>query len=168
MAPNDKTCIVVEVPCQPQDLIYNSSDDEFLDKIKYNLLKYTHIVESDIINSIKYLRKSINLSIPDNAIKLHLIFEAEKLCYPNQESANALLKILEEPKKNNLFILITSDINKIIDTILSRCTRIFFPDIEPKLIKDKLIEKNQLFGLESNIDFLHVSNIDIYKKLNIK
>ena len=51
MAPNDKTCIVVEVPCQPQDLIYNSSDDEFLDKIKYNLLKYTHIVESDIINS---------------------------------------------------------------------------------------------------------------------
>ena len=51
MAPNDKTCIVVEVPCQPQDLIYNSSEDEFLDKIKYNLLKYTHIVESDIINS---------------------------------------------------------------------------------------------------------------------
>ena len=35
-------------------------------------------------------------------------------------------------------------------------------------IWDKLIEKNQLFGLESNIDFLHVSNIDIYKKLNIK
>ena len=36
------------------------------------------------------------------------------------------------------------------------------------LIWNKLIEKKQLFGLESNIDFLHVSTIDIYKKLNIK
>lgn len=51
MAPSDKTCIVVEVPCQPEDLIYNNSEDEFLDKIKYALLKYTHINESNIINT---------------------------------------------------------------------------------------------------------------------
>ena len=36
------------------------------------------------------------------------------------------------------------------------------------LIWNKLIKKKQLFGLESNIDFLHVSTLDIYKKLNIK
>jgi MurNAc alpha-1-phosphate uridylyltransferase len=35
-------------------------------------------------------------------------------------------------------------------------------------IWDKLIKSNQLFALESNIDFLHVSTLDIYKKLNIK
>tara|TARA_B110000438_G_scaffold294485_1_gene335972 strand:+ start:528 stop:1808 length:1281 start_codon:yes stop_codon:yes gene_type:complete len=51
MAPSDKTCIVVEVPCQPEDLIYNNSEDEFLDKIKYALSKYTHINESNIINT---------------------------------------------------------------------------------------------------------------------
>lgn len=51
MAPTDKTCIVVEVPCQPEDLIYNNSEDEFLDKIKYALSKYTHINESNIINT---------------------------------------------------------------------------------------------------------------------
>ena len=28
-----------------------------------------------------------------------------------------------------------------------------------------LIENNELYGVESNIDFLHVSNLDIYKKL---
>ena len=33
---------------------------------------------------------------------------------------------------------------------------------------DKLIQKNELFALESKIDFLHVSTLDIYKKLNIK
>ena len=35
-------------------------------------------------------------------------------------------------------------------------------------IWDKLIENNELFGMESNIDFLHVSTLDIYKNLNIK
>jgi N-acetyl-alpha-D-muramate 1-phosphate uridylyltransferase len=35
-------------------------------------------------------------------------------------------------------------------------------------IWDKLIERNQLFALESNINFLNVSTLDIYQKLNIK
>ena len=32
-------------------------------------------------------------------------------------------------------------------------------------IWDKLIQKNELYGIESNISFLHVSTLDIYKKL---
>ena len=35
-------------------------------------------------------------------------------------------------------------------------------------IWNQLIDKNELFGFESNINFLHVSTLDIYKKLNIK
>ena len=35
-------------------------------------------------------------------------------------------------------------------------------------IWNKLIENHQLYALESNIDFLHISTLDIYKKLNIK
>ena len=35
-------------------------------------------------------------------------------------------------------------------------------------IWDKLIKNKKLFALESNINFLHVSTLDIYKKLNIK
>ena len=35
-------------------------------------------------------------------------------------------------------------------------------------IWDKLIKNNELFGMESNINFLHVSTLDIYKNLNIK
>ena len=95
-----------------------------------------------ILNSIKDIKNNINLSISEDTVKVHLILEAEKLCYPNQEAANALLKILEEPKNNNLFILITSDINKIIDTILSRCTPLFFQDIERDEIKQSILSKN--------------------------
>ena len=32
----------------------------------------------------------------------------------------------------------------------------------------ELIKKKELFGMESNINFLHVSNLDVYKNLNIK
>ena len=33
---------------------------------------------------------------------------------------------------------------------------------------NQLIKSNQLFGLESKVDFLHISTLNIYKKLNIK
>ena len=33
---------------------------------------------------------------------------------------------------------------------------------------NQLIQNEQLFALESNINFLHVSTLDVYKKLNIK
>ena len=75
MAPSDKTCIVVEVPCQPEDLIYNNSEDEFLDKIKYALSKYTHINESNIINTssqkVPFAYPILNYNIDD---KLNKIF----------------------------------------------------------------------------------------------
>ena len=35
-------------------------------------------------------------------------------------------------------------------------------------IWDKLIQDNELYALESNMNFLHVSTLDVYKKLNIK
>ena len=104
-----------------------------------------------LINSIKHIKKNINLSISNNNVMVHLIFEAEKLCFPNQEAANSLLKILEEPKENNLFILITSDINKIIDTILSRCTQIYFPEIKQSQIKSKLQEEKNINNTNAEI-----------------
>ena len=95
-----------------------------------------------LINSINDIKKSISLSIPKNKYKLHLILEADKLCYPRQESGNALLKILEEPPENNFFILITSDISKILDTIISRSSIINFNNIEFKKHYDFLIQNN--------------------------
>ncbi len=97
-----------------------------------------------LINSIKEIKKSIQLSIQHNKYKLHLILDAEKLCYPKAEPANALLKILEEPSENNFFILVVSDISKILDTIKSRCTTIFFNPIQ--------VEDNYKYLLNNNID----------------
>ena len=94
-----------------------------------------------LINSIREIKKTINLSLSKNTFKVYLILQAEKLCQPNTESANALLKILEEPPDNTLFILITTDISMLIDTLISRCSLIFFPKIHSKEISNYLINK---------------------------
>ena len=117
-----------------------------------------------ILNSIKEIKKTISLSIPQKKIRVFLILNAEKLCFPNQESANALLKILEEPKENNLFILVTSEINKIIPTIKSRCTKIYFNNLKSKQIENCLINLNI-----SNAKIISkIADGNIYYALKIK
>ena len=118
-----------------------------------------------IINSIRGIKKELTLTIEENSTRIFIIMQAEKLCYPNNESANALLKILEEPPPNNLFILITSDISKMIDTIISRCVTIYFPAINKKKIQNFLSK----MGISEN-DSEIISNIsdgNIKKSLDL-
>lgn len=49
---------------------------------------------------------------------------------------NSLLKALEEPKKNTVFVLITPNTSKLLDTIHSRCFYISLEDINMKSVKD--------------------------------
>jgi DNA polymerase-3 subunit gamma/tau len=58
--------------------------------------------------------------------KIYLIDEAHML---SKASFNALLKILEEPPASVLFMLATTDVHKIIDTVRSRCFQLFFTAI---------------------------------------
>lgn len=82
-----------------------------------------------LINSIRELRHEIYMSTPDKGSRIIFIFSAEMLCVPNHASANALLKILEEPPDNTYFILVTSKPNLLLDTIVSRCQKMFFPSL---------------------------------------
>ena len=104
----------------PFDLLSKSEIENYKDQIllksknpyyKIRLEKSNSI----LINSIRSIKKELILSPIENGKNIVLIFEAEKLCYPNNISANALLKTLEEPPENTLFILITANISQIID-----------------------------------------------------
>jgi DNA polymerase-3 subunit gamma/tau len=67
--------------------------------------------------------------------KIYLIDEAHML---SKASFNALLKILEEPPQSVLFILATTDDQKIIDTVKSRCFQLFFKPIATASLMDHL------------------------------
>ncbi len=62
----------------------------------------------------KFTTKSLDSQIN----RVYIIYEADKL---NKESANTLLKFLEEPEENIIAILVTENRYKVIDTIRSRC-----------------------------------------------
>lgn len=83
-----------------------------------------HIIKSEEgksqinVEQIRELFETINL-MPYNDTKHYIIIDnAEQL---NDVSFNLLLKRLEEPKPTEMFILITSDLDKIATTIKSRC-----------------------------------------------
>ena len=59
--------------------------------------------------------------------KLYLIDEANML---SKAAFNAFLKLLEEPPPSVIFMLATTDPQKIIETVRSRCFQIFFPAID--------------------------------------
>jgi len=95
-----------------------------------------------LINSIREVKKELYMSRIDEGWTVVLIFEAEKLCIPKATSANALLKVLEEPPEKTIFILVTSEISAMMDTIRSRCQQIYFPPLSSTSIEKKLIENN--------------------------
>ncbi|MBP6859176.1 MAG: hypothetical protein KBC69_00950 [Candidatus Magasanikbacteria bacterium] len=66
-----------------------------------------------------------------------IIDEAELL---NEESGNALLKILEEPTDRRVFFLLTSDESKLLQTIRSRCQVVYFGLASDTEIEHGLVE----------------------------
>ena len=78
------------------------------------------------INSIRELRRSIYLKSLSNGRKVVIIFDAHLLSEGMGESANALLKILEEPPPNTSLILVTDKKSALLPTVISRCQPIIF------------------------------------------
>jgi DNA polymerase-3 subunit delta' len=56
---------------------------------------------------------------------------------------NKLLKLIEEPPPNTLFILVTANEAQVLPTIVSRCQLVRIPPLEGKEIEDALIERNK-------------------------
>ena len=115
--------------------------------LEFNIPKANTI----LINSIRDIRKKIYMKSFEEGFKCILIFEAEKLMGNQQESANALLKILEETPSNSTFILCTKFPNKLSNTIKSRCQSIYFAPLNENEILDYVSENNNISNENSKI-----------------
>lgn len=85
--------------------------------------------------------KSLSLKSYEGGYKVMLIWMAEKM---NTACANKLLKLIEEPPNNTVFILIAEDEEQIISTVRSRCQVLHFPPLTEENIKSGLIDKYAL------------------------
>lgn len=96
------------------------------------------IVKEDILS----LQDSFKTKSLLNRNKVYIIESAEKM---NSYASNALLKFLEEPEQNIYGILISSNLNKVLSTIKSRCQIL-------------MVDNESLFNL-NEFDSNYVSNV---------
>ncbi len=75
------------------------------------------------IDQIRDLLHTVHLKPTFSGHKVAVVTAADRL---NQGAANAFLKTLEEPPEKTVFILLTTDASRILETILSRCLRLNF------------------------------------------
>jgi DNA polymerase-3 subunit delta' len=83
------------------------------------------------IKAFRELKEKLGLGPAEEPFRVVVIADADRM---NQESANSILKVLEEPPKNWIFILTASDSSRLLPTILSRCMEIKFSPLEPDRI----------------------------------
>ena len=109
----------------------------------FNSGNHTDIVtitaEKEVIkvDQIRNLSKNVVLSSTRNQHRIIIIEDAEKM---NKASANALLKTLEEPPKNVVIILTTSEIGYLLPTIKSRCFKINLKTVQEQQLTKYLVD----------------------------
>ena len=105
---------------------------------KLNLLK------DDVVTSLK----EISLKAVGGSRRIYLIPEADRM---SPIIANLLLKTLEEPGVDIIFILLTTDLTAILPTIISRCQLVRFYRLSRELIKSQLLEQSQIAESEADL-----------------
>ncbi len=87
------------------------------------------------IDEIRDLREKVNYAPNQARYKVYIIDEVHML---TKEASNALLKTLEEPPPHIIFVLATTEVHKVLPTVLSRCQRFDFRRISQADVVTKL------------------------------
>lgn len=105
------------------------------------------------VDDVRDLREKVSLAAMHGGKKIYILDEAHMM---SRAAFNALLKTLEEPPSHVIFILATTEPEKIIPTILSRCQHYRFRRLTPEEIAGKLGGLVQREGARAEPDALHL------------
>ena len=146
-----------------------------LDKIRKDLgdcIINTYIEDSLEVDTVREIISNSDM-VSQGGLNAYLIYFNEATFY----SQNALLKALEEPKDNTVFILVTRNTSKLLDTIHSRCFYISLKKEEAVsvdefislLMKDRIkyvekMAKDYKDGKVSRLDIINLMSGCIEKK----
>jgi DNA polymerase-3 subunit gamma/tau len=99
------------------------------------------------VEQVRDLRDECQYAPSQCRFKIYVIDEVHML---SQQAFNALLKTLEEPPPHVKFVFATTESNKVLPTIVSRCQRFEFRSIPAPLIVGKLLEICETEGIEAD------------------
>ena len=131
------------VPCNKCDCCLQFNNKQSVDIIEIDAASNNGVEE------IREIKNRANLVPTNGKYKIYIIDEVHML---TTAAFNAMLKILEEPPKNVIFILATTEPHKIPLTILSRCQRFDFKRLSNNEIVNRLkyITKEEKINIEDN------------------
>lgn len=100
------------------------------------------------IDDIRLLRDGVSAVPFESQYKIYIVDEVHML---TKEAFNALLKTLEEPPSHTIFILATTELEKVPDTIVSRCQTFNFRKPSQRILKDasERISKKEGFAIDA-------------------
>jgi DNA polymerase-3 subunit gamma/tau len=105
------------------------------------------------IEDIRQLNETVSYAPASGEYKIYIIDEVHML---TKEAFNALLKTLEEPPKTVKFFFATTEPNKVLPTIISRCQRFDLSPIPTPLIAAKLSEIARDMGVDVEPEAIHL------------
>ncbi|MGL1920207.1 MAG: DNA polymerase III subunit delta' [Hyphomicrobiales bacterium] len=128
------------------------------------------------IENVRKAEQFLNKTVEKDGWRVIIIDSADDL---NQNSANALLKSIEEPPKNTIFLIVSSLPAKLLPTIRSRCRMLKLPDLSNEniagLLQSHDVELNPeerdiiLFLGQGSfarcLEVIDVDGLEIYKKI---
>lgn len=141
---------------------------EFVEKSYYfNLSQWLGFIEAENSQGLIYAKESeeiirkLSLRIYEAKYKVMIIWLPEKM---HESCANKLLKIIEEPTDNTIFLLVSDTPDNIITTILSRCQRLNIHGVNEKDITLAL-ESEYNISSEDAASVAHLANGSYQKAL---
>lgn len=117
-------------PCNECRICKGIDDGSILDVTEIDA------ASNNSVDNIRDLRDEVNFTPAAAKYRVYIIDEVHML---STGAFNALLKTLEEPPEHVLFILATTEVQKLPATILSRCQRFDFRRIPPESIAARLM-----------------------------
>jgi DNA polymerase-3 subunit delta' len=144
-----------------RDFVFNNSYSSLYDWYQFIGIekKQGNISKHEAVS----ISKKLSLKSYEGGYKVLIIWMAEKM---NNECANQLLKLIEEPPEKTVVLLLTENVEIILDTIKSRCQKLHIPSLAEEEIYQELADAYSLKSNEAK-KISHQSNGDFNKALQI-
>ena len=134
-------------PCNQCAICRSINEERFMDTIEMDA------ASNRGIEDIREIRDKVNFAPGEGRRKVYIIDEAHML---TDQASNAFLKTLEEPPSHVIFILCTTEANRILPTIVSRCQRFDFRRLPSERIYQRLADITEGEGVSVAPDALRL------------
>ncbi|MGN0709454.1 MAG: DNA polymerase III subunit gamma/tau [Anaerovoracaceae bacterium] len=134
-------------PCGHCENCRAIADGTFMDVIEIDA------ASNNGVDNIRELRESVKYPPAVGRTKVYIVDEVHML---SSGAYNALLKTLEEPPEHVIFILATTDPEKLPKTVLSRCMRLDFRRVSGRVLADHMRDIAEERGVEITDDALRL------------